>query len=505
MKHLLLLTIFFVPLYCEAAEVNYFGEFEKLYIHKLNPPEDNGLRLMIAACGPRILEQAALAESVLWEEMPTHEWGKHWFENQWKPLCEHLSIDPYKKPVFYDSLGYFGWSYFRNKDNENSGDPDGQILYNRLIAAPWKAEDHPDVAEWLKDRNAVLDYFGHCVRKPNYVSWRQPAETMYSILLPDVQAKRAFARDLRVRVTYRLGLGDVEGAWYDVMSMLTLARKHYKNDPISVIVLVGAAIEQQGYDAAKILVKRGDLTKEQLLRFAEELEALPHSNSFFDRMLTERSMVFDGLQWFNRDRKAIYELFDFKDHDIILKVGDKPINQEIARNRILKLHEECKPERITFEEMFANRLFRRQYFENLSNKVAEVKDALWKQSQEESNFTQEETFSQMVADWAFVTVTHDLVPMDRIYNNCDSWFVLLKIAMALELYKHDHGDYPATLESLLFEYLEEVPVDPSTSRATISYQKEAEKEGKKFLLYSYGPNQKDDGGKDDLADGDIVF
>jgi len=73
----------------------------------------------------------------------------------------------------------------------------------------------------------------------------------------------------------------------------------------------------------------------------------------------------------------------------------------------------------------------------------------------------------------------------------------------LELYKRERGGYPETLEGLLFEYLEEIPLDPSTSRSTITYKKD----GEKFLLYSYGPNQKDDGGTEDPGrnDGDIVF
>ena len=164
---------------------------------------------------------------------------------------------------------------------ETDEDIDADLnLWTLLAGTPWKAEDHPQVAEWLKERNVVLDYFGHCVRKPNYVCWRQKEKAMYEILLPEVQANREFARDLRIRVTYRLGLGDVEGAWYDVMSMLTLARKHYKNDPILVTNLVGASAEREGYNAAKIVLRQGNLTRDQLSRFAKDLNALPSANSF---------------------------------------------------------------------------------------------------------------------------------------------------------------------------------------------------------------------------------
>ncbi len=501
-----------LPLHCPAAEVDYFGEFEKLYIDKLNPPEDNGLRLMIAACGPRILEQWALSDLLSWEEIPTHEHGKLWFEGYWTPLCEHLSLDPHKKPRFYKSESFYSYMrLWRQKEEGEVNTEKDQTLWTHLAGTPWKSEEHPQVAAWLKDRDVVLDYFGHCVRKPNYVSWRKPSdEGMYAILLPDVQAQREFSRDLRVRITYRLGLGDTEGAWYDVMSMLTLARKHYKNDPLLVTNFVGTSIERYGYEAAKTILKQDGVTKVQFERFSHELNALPPCNSYRDSLLSERYMIFDYIRIFDQNRKQFHEFLkgmkenkEFKEEKLFGKFGNQSIDQEIARNHSLQLHEDCKPQRITYEEMFANRLYRRQYIENLDKKTAEIQTALEKHVQIESNFARKETRSLMLADWMFTNFTPSLLPVDKIYNNCDSELTLLKIAFALERYKIDRGEYPEKLDSLLFDYLEEIPIDPSTSRDTITYKKE----GDKFLLYSYGPNQKDDGGKDDprRIDGDIVF
>jgi len=327
---------------------------------------------------------------------------------------------------------------------------------------------------------------------------------MYGILLPDVQANRDFARDLQIRVTYRLGLGDTEGAWYDVMSMLTLARKHYKNDPILVVNLVGAAIERLGYSSAKVLLKQGNLTQEQLTRFAKELDALPSSHSSFDSVLGEQYMLFDALQRFNQNRKELYELFEL-DENIIEMFGDEPIDPEITKKHILQLLEECKSKQVSFEEIFANRLLRRQYFENIDKKAAEIKTALEKQAQTQSNLSHEE-LSQLTANVFFAFFMPNwLLGVAKMHDHCDSELVLLRIAFALERYKRDHGDYPETLEALLFTYLEEVPLDPSTSRSTMTYKKDGDDE--RFLLYSYGPNQQDDGGQEapGTLDGDIVF
>ena len=111
----------------------------------------------------------------------------------------------------------------------------------------------------------------------------------------------------------------------------------------------------------------------------------------------------------------------------------------------------------------------------------------------------------MFGDMMFAFFSPAFLPFDRACNSCDSELTLLKIALALELYKINHGDYPDALEALLFTYLEEVPIDPSTSRSTITYKKNGD--GERFLLYSYGPNQQDDGGQaaPGTLDGDIVF
>lgn len=68
---------------------------------------------------------------------------------------------------------------------------------------------------------------------------------------------------------------------------------------------------------------------------------------------------------------------------------------------------------------------------------------------------------------------------------------LLMTAFALRAYKLDHGSYPSTLQALAPSYLRAVPVDPFTAGAPLIYRNT----GKTYLLYSVGPDMKDDGGK----------
>ena len=77
---------------------------------ELSPPEENGWRLILQTLGPLALQQRALVESVPWEEFPTNEKTKDWFEGDWTFLCEKFNLDPHERPTMLDSL--WMWGYF---------------------------------------------------------------------------------------------------------------------------------------------------------------------------------------------------------------------------------------------------------------------------------------------------------------------------------------------------------------------------------------------------------
>ena len=74
---------------------------------------------------------------------------------------------------------------------------------------------------------------------------------------------------------------------------------------------------------------------------------------------------------------------------------------------------------------------------------------------------------------------------------------LLLVALALRAYHEDKQTYPATLAELAPAYLKQLPDDPFALEGGFRYRKQ----GEKFVLYSVGPDAKDDGGKpiDDLT------
>ena len=68
---------------------------------------------------------------------------------------------------------------------------------------------------------------------------------------------------------------------------------------------------------------------------------------------------------------------------------------------------------------------------------------------------------------------------------------LLLTELALRGYKLDHGNNPTTLSALVPGYLHTMPIDPFALSGPLRYKTQA----KKFVLYSVGPDGKDDGGQ----------
>jgi len=64
-----------------------------------------------------------------------------------------------------------------------------------------------------------------------------------------------------------------------------------------------------------------------------------------------------------------------------------------------------------------------------------------------------------------------------------------KLALALKIYRQGHGNYPEQLASLSPEVIPELPLDPFTGKDYVYH-----KEGRGFILYSIGPNERDDNG-----------
>lgn len=95
------------------------------------------------------------------------------------------------------------------------------------------------------------------------------------------------------------------------------------------------------------------------------------------------------------------------------------------------------------------------------------------------------------------------------FDRAEAELIGTRAALALAAYRADHGAWPVGLERLVPDYLDAVPIDPFAAADT-PMRYEVRPDGS-LLLYSLGPDGKDDGGTRPEEDrdlrewGDLVF
>jgi hypothetical protein len=95
-----------------------------------------------------------------------------------------------------------------------------------------------------------------------------------------------------------------------------------------------------------------------------------------------------------------------------------------------------------------------------------------------------------------------LPALGKYFQSCDQFEADLRgtrLMLAIELYKADKGEYPAALSDLTPVYAPEVLPDPISGMPFVyrRLQPGEDASGRLYLLYSCGPDKKDNGGKAD--------
>ena len=112
---------------------------------------------------------------------------------------------------------------------------------------PWKTEEFPLIAAWLKDNEVPLQTVAAATERSRYFSPlvnsdANPDGGLIQVLLPGVQRSRELARALASRAMWELAEGSQVDAWRDLMTMHRLGRL-VGQGPTLIEYLVGVAIE----------------------------------------------------------------------------------------------------------------------------------------------------------------------------------------------------------------------------------------------------------------------
>ncbi|MGI6402518.1 MAG: DUF1559 domain-containing protein [Thermoguttaceae bacterium] len=311
-----------------SPDVDYRKVYYRSQIKQLLPAQENGLREILAALGPKCLLQPDAACTIPWEDFPTNEDSKIWFEKMWTPYCEIFELDPNAKPSMLDRLSlddYLikngitgeetspdagkpasetsaepvgGGTYWENQQELRGviGIDELEKVYKRLLSSPWTAEEFPVVAQWIEENDDYYDLISQAVRKPKFGYLHSvSSEPMWNMILPEAPHLREFAGMLRLRANYRLGAGDVSGALDDVESITLIVDSVFRDENSSMIqslhaIIIGTTafgVSLEGSDGAGPTVEECQRVVELYAKYAQD----ETSQQLFDRSLKMQKFV----------------------------------------------------------------------------------------------------------------------------------------------------------------------------------------------------------------------
>lgn len=364
--------------------------------------------------------------------------------------------------------------------------------YYKSIEAPWTAKQLPLIAEYLKAVEAPLGQLVKATGLPKYyVPYMAGASAEGPMLAGMVHIRlnahlRHCARTLKMRAMQAAGEGEAATAMEYLSALHRLARLTAQQGTLKDW-LVAAAMEQLAGDA--VLAKDGNLAPAQARKQLVELDRigpLPGVAGVAD--VGDRLVDLDTVMTLARHGMPVGSrpgaVRGAVDWDAVLRAANEMHNQLAAA-----LRKENRSERvISVQELFA--AARKEVEDaNLTDDAAveESLDGL-------ASLPEAERARVSRLLWYAQTGLFSLelyVKMPEIQARREARWHLNRLAVALAAHRAEKGEYPATLEALAPDILKKIPNDPFPDKAFVYKRTE-----KGYVLYSVGPNLKDDGGKE---------
>jgi hypothetical protein len=358
---------------------------------------------------------------------------------------------------------------------------------------PWSKKEFPLLAGWLAANEKPLALLVVASKRPRRFDPLIPENgCVIGALLPALQQYREAGRALTARAMLRVDEGKLDEAWEDLLACHRLARLAGQGTTL-IDGLVAIAVDRLacGGDVGFLQAR---LRPARIARMRADLDQLPPLPKMADKInVAERFMFLDcvgmvaregissisGLSGSSKPQGTFASLMDSAataavDWDVVLRMGN-PWYDRMA--------DACGKSTRAERQMAGQKIE-----DDLRKLAAEARD--FKPQGLSVLISPRHAISERIgqifislllpAVWAASTAE------DRATMQLD----LTRLAFALAAYRADRGTYPARLADLAPKYVAAVPKDIFNA-SELHYRPE----GGGCLLYSVGPNGKDDGGK----------
>ncbi|QJW93428.1 type II secretion system protein [Frigoriglobus tundricola] len=430
-------------------------------------PNKNANVLLVQSFGPAPEGGDGMpAEYFKWLDVPAPPKDGDYFLGIYKVAHDKLGLTQEQMEALYEFMG-------------------------RANQRPWAAKDCVPLAEWLKINERPLATAIEATKRPEYfnplTSRRSEGESsnLIGALLPTVQKCREIASALTCRAMLKLGEKKYDDAWADIYACHRLGRLLTRGATL-IETLVGIAISQIATNATLAYLDRADLSAKQTLERLKELHALPPVAALADKIGTgERMMGLDGLQLVRRGGHL--ERPNVKPTPEELKALEKI--DWVPAMQALNAHYD----RTAAAMRIKDRAAREKEFDVIEKELDErVKVGRTLESLQKliSDAGEGKVTGKKIGDVLVALLAPGVRKIQQAHDRVTQVERNLHVAFALAAYRKDNGAYPTKLADLAPAYLAAVPDDLFANQPII-YKPDA----KGYLLYSVGPNGRDDGGR----------
>lgn len=367
------------------------------------------------------------------------------------------------------------------------------------MKSPWKADAFPHVAAWLKANEKPLKLVVTGTQREKFFSPLVVPRPKRDGELPgliDAMARgttqfRDFSRALTARAMRHLNAGRTDAAMRDLLAGHRLAR-HVGTAPFLVNALVGIAIENRATYGDLELLRHGKLSRKDVAQMLAELQRLPLLPVIADKINPgERFLFLDTTMKVARDtrRRVRYDLFKTAFMLTESRLGKKRFEktlQAVNWDVVLKRGNQWYDRLVTALHE-PDPIKRRRALETVEKEFESGLATLRKLAKQPK--PDNVAVSNAIANILLATFFPAAMQCRTAEDRARQRFRNVRIACALAAYRIDHGGYPAKLEALQPKYLEKAPADVFSGRP-LKYRSR----GKGYLLYSVGPNGRDNSG-----------
>ena len=377
----------------------------------------------------------------------------------------------------------------------------------------WNAREFPLLAEWLQVNRDPLKLLQQAVQRPRYYSPLIATEKeapLVSVLLPGLTQYRELARALSIRITMNVSEGKIDEVIADSVTCHRLGRL-IGQGPFLIDSLVAVAIDTMACHADVMAAHYGKLSLAEIKAWRKQLQGLTPVPSIIERIdIGERFSYLDvtlGMVRFGPS--GLSQLDEMGESSENEKTGFRDIFSKAMLNSISDWDNVMRRgngwydklatagRKATYQERVAAFAEINQELEELAKSTSDLKKlalSLLAQGKKPTTVLSSQ-LSDILSSLMLPAVGQATLAEDRLVMNNR----LVEVALGLAAYRQETRQYPVQLEQLVPKYLDKIPEDLFSSKP-VRYRRKTQG----YLLYSVGPNQKDDGGQQENQELDDV-